>query len=104
MDVLDTLILALQQPKSTAFQRAVLLLLLLGIAAIVLARLLVVFNRAGLRRMRADDRAQSRRSRQRRRPDAWAEAGRRVPLEDDPDVPRESPDDSPHDRGFHDPR
>lgn len=107
MHGLDTLIFfVLQQTQQPAakppLSRAVWLLLAIGVGAIVLARVMVMMNRATLCHLSDDSDAPTRSPRRtsRRPTDAWAEAGRRVPLEDDPDVPREPPDEPPPKRGF----
>jgi hypothetical protein len=87
--------------------RAVVLLLVAMTAMVLLALLMLALNRAGLRRLRTEraDRLKRRelasRAASPRSTDPWAEAGRRVPLETDPDVPREPPEDQPPNRGFH---
>ncbi len=90
------------EPTATQFRRAVGLLLVLVLTLVLFGLLLVALNRAGMRRFRGE-KPQKRvaRSGSRSKVDAWSEAGRRVALDDGPDVPREPPEQPGPTRGFH---
>lgn len=91
-----------QHASPSSAGQAIWLFVLLAVIAIAI----IMMNRALRRRLHAEVRAAARqiKARRARGADAWAEAGRRVPLEDDPDVPREPPDEPPPQRGFHERR